>query len=236
MKKLLMCLLVLPALLYGQAKQDVLIVGRLMPKFDKIDAFEKALANHNKKFHTTAPFKVTVFFVNTGLDAGSYQMSMGPVSWEEIDKRVPGDAHDADWKNNVLPLVQKVSNDSYLMYKPDMSTIGFNDFAEKASIARYYYKPGCGPKTEEIFKGLKQYWEKDGATIAVYQTNSSGDPAFNLVFRHKQGWKEKAEGFHKSMKELMGESAYNKFLENMNAIIDHVTGETIYMRKDLSSN
>ena len=129
MKKLLLLLMLLPFFAISQEK-NVVVTVRVFPKLDKVQALEKALANHHQKYHTDA-WKATVFSVISGPDAGTYHIAMGPLSWEDADNRKPSTEHDMDWDNNVLPLVDHMTNAGYAVYNKDISTINVGILLKK---------------------------------------------------------------------------------------------------------
>jgi hypothetical protein len=236
MKKLLFAIMAIPLFAAAQQEKNVISSVRLLPKYDKIVEFETALANHNKKFHATE-WKATVFSVESGPDAGSYQYILGPASWEDIDKRIPSAEHDLDWNKNVMSLVQKSFDNAYLSYNKDLSTVAVGDFVDKVTISRWYYKVGEANKMETVVNRLKKVWEAEKQSVAVYRTNSSGEGAFLLVNRHKNGWTEKGTPPSKPFRDNLGGNAeFDEWLSDLKACMDHAISEMISRRKDLSSN
>jgi hypothetical protein len=234
MKKILFLFLLLPLLSIAQEK-NVVISVRIFPKLDKVTAFEKALANHHMKYHSGL-WKASVFSMLSGPDAGAYQVTMGPLSWEDIDSRNPSKEHDMDWDNNVLPLVDHMTNAGYAVYDKDMSTVNVGDFVEKVTLFHVYPKVGKWNKVSNIINRAKADWVANNKSVAVYTMESSGEGQYVLVTRHKNGWKEKGEKPVKTFKEsLGGDMQYNDFMDDVSANIERTFGEMMTMRKDLSS-
>lgn len=234
MKKLLFLLMLLPILGIAQEK-NVVVTVRVFPKLDKVQAFEKALANHHQKYHTGV-WKASVFSMLSGPDGGAYHITMGPMSWEDIDNRNPTKEHDLDWDNNVLPLVDHMTNAGYAEYDKDMSTINVGDFVEKVTLFHIYPKVGKGAGVANIINRAKSSWIANNRSVAVYNMESSGESQYVLVTRHKNGWKEKGEKPVKTFKEsLGGDMEYNDFMDDVSANIEKTYGEMMTMRKDLSS-
>src|SRR5450631_948790 len=103
MKKIFLCLLLLPLMCISQNK-NVINVNRIFPKADKILELEKAIAAHAQKYHT-GDWKWRVFEIQSGPDAGGYHITEGPVSWDMMDKRGDlGAEHTADWAKNAASL------------------------------------------------------------------------------------------------------------------------------------
>lgn len=236
MKKLLAAWLFLP--LMGAGQQNVLQVDRYFPKTDKVLEFEKAMAAHVQKYHT-GDNKVVVFFVETGPEAGSYVMVMGPKSWQEWDMHDMGTEHDHDFLSTIMPLVDKYEGNSYVVVQTDLSTVQPGDFAGKVSITHVFFKPGWDRAYEELLKKAKKAWEAGGESVAVSRTNFSGQPQFMISYRHKQGLKEKAPDFRKSFKDrftaLYGEAAFNAAEQTIRNAVERTSGEILTMRKDLST-
>lgn len=235
MKKLLFAIMVFPLLTAGQQEKNIISTVRLLPKFDKIPEFEKALANHNQKFHATE-WKATVFFVESGPDGGSYQNILGPASWEDFENRKTTPEHDLDWNKNVMSLVQKSSDNAYLSYNKDLSTVAVADFVDKVTISRWYYKVGEAGKMENVVSRLKKVWQAENQSVAVYRTASSGEGGFVIVNRHKNGWTDKGMTPSKPFREnLGGNSEFDEWLSDLKVCMDHSYSEMISRRKDLSS-
>ncbi len=235
MKKLLFAIMVFPLLTAGQQEKNVVFSARLTPRFDKVVEFEKALASHNQKYHATE-WKANVYYVETGPDAGSYQYVLGPASWEDIENRKPTAEHDLDWNKNVVSLLQSNSDNAYLSYNKDLSTVAVGDFVDKVTISRWFYKIGGAGKMENVVSRLKKVWEAEKQSVAVYRTTSSGEGAFILVNRHKNGWTEKGMAPSKPFRDnLGGNSEFDEWLSDLKACMDHAYSEMISRRKDLSS-
>lgn len=234
MKKLLLALFLMPMMALGQEKNIVNTV-RIFPKLDKTVEFEKALANHHQKFHT-GTFKATVFNVLTGPDAGAYHITMGPISWEDLDNRKPTAEHDADWDTKVLPLVNKISGVGFSAYDSKLSTIAVGDFVEKITIFHIFPKEGKGGAVGSILKRAKPSWEINNRSVAVYTSESSGENQFALVTRHKNGWKEKGEKPAKSLKEVLGDAEFEDLMNDVSANIKKTYSEMLQMKKSLGSN
>ena len=85
MKKILSLVLFIP--IFGMSQnQTVINASRYFPKADKVMEFEKALVAHIQKFHS-GDWKWRVYEIQTGPDAGGYEVIEGPKTWDEFDKR-----------------------------------------------------------------------------------------------------------------------------------------------------
>ena len=231
-------LLVMPVMAIAQDK-TVVSVNRVFPKQDKVAQFEKALASHAQKFHK-ADFSWRVYTIESGPDAGGYQLVEGPVTWDALDKR--GDIsteHQSDWNTNIAPVLTDKGFAGYSVYRADLSTIGLTDYTDKIVINHLYPKPGYSIDLEDAITKLKSTWDSSKQTIAVYESSASGDPQMILVTRYKQGLKERERNFRAPMKErydkVNGAGSWAAFQQSLRNIIDHSWSEMLFYKADLSS-
>jgi hypothetical protein len=238
MKKFLFFLIALPFFSMAQDK-NVVSSTRVFPKSGKATAFEKALTAHAQKYHT-GTWKWRVFSIESGPDAGGYQITEGPMSWDDVDSRGDlGKAHTADWEMNIAPLLQDKTVLSYGVYRPELSSISLTDYTDKIAINHVFYKPGTFDDVEDILKKLKKTWDASSQTVAVYEASSSGEPAFTIVTRYKQGLKERTTGFRKPMKERYnqanGDNAWDAYIQGVKNTVDHSWSELLFFHAELSS-
>jgi len=238
MKKILALLLLLPLLAVAQ-KKNVVNSIRVTPKPDKVTEFEKALANHAQKYHT-GDWKWRVMEVQSGPDAGCYQVTEGPNSWDQLDGRNDISAeHTADWNKNVFPVTTGLQSSLYGLYREDLRNVQLTDFSDKIAITHVYPKVGYSDKVEEILKKSKKAWEAGNQTVAVYEASGSGPAQFALVFRYKQGLKERNSDFRKPFKERYnttnGEDSFESYLQAIREYVKDAWSEPLFARADLGS-
>jgi hypothetical protein len=238
MRKIFMFGLFLPLIGICQTK-NVVSASRYFPKVDKVQEFEKALANHAQKYHT-GDWKWKVFEIESGPDAGGYHVTEGPNSWEQLDSRGNISAeHMNDWNKNVTPFLTDRYSSSYAEYNEELSTIQLADFTDKIAITHVFPKTGYGDKVEELLKKLKKAWVAGDQTVAVYTSSSSGPAQYILVTRYKQGLKEREKNFRKPFKDRYetgnGEGSYENYMQAIREYIDHTWSELLFARADLSS-
>jgi hypothetical protein len=238
MRKLAMLCLFIPILGMSQTK-NVINSSRFFPKIDKVTEFEKALANHAQKYHS-GDWKWRVYEIETGPDAGGYQITEGPVTWDQMDSRGNlGAEHMADWNKNVAPFLSEKYSSMYSEYQEDFSTVALGDYSDKIAINHIFPKPGCSDKVEELLKKIKKAWTAGNQTVAVYTSSSSGPTQYALVTRYKQGLKERDKNFRKPFKERFeatnGEGSYENYLESVSKYTDHSWSELLFLRSELSS-
>jgi len=238
MKNAFLLLLLIPFIGISQAK-NVISTNRVFPKVDKVLEFEKALANHAQKYHT-GDVKWRTFNIQSGPDAGGYHIVEGPKTWESEDSR--GDinvAHNNDWHKSVTIFLTDRGSSGYSVYIDSLSTVAVGDYSDKVQVTHLYPKPGCGGKVLAMIRQLKKVWAADGSTVAVYESNGSGESQFALARRYKQGLKEKTEGFRKPFVEtyekLHGKGSWALFNDNVKEYVKEQWSELIFYRADLSS-
>ncbi len=238
MRRLLVFWLIIPMIGLSQAK-TVLSTNRVFPKVDKVAEFEKALTAHAQKYHT-GDWKWRVMTIESGPDAGGYQINEGPNTWDQIDKRGDLSAeHQTDWNKSVAIYLTEKNSNSYLVFQDSLSTVSLTDYSDKISITRYYPKMGWGNKVREMIMKMKPVWQAGGESVAVYQASSSGAPQYAIVTRYKQGLKERDPGFRKPFPERYeaanGAGSWADFLDVLRGYVAESWGELIFYRADLSS-
>ena len=238
MKKLLFLILLIPVLGMSQ-NQTIMNAARYFPKVDKVLEFEKALVAHIQKFHSS-DWKWRVYEIQSGPDAGGYQVIEGPKTWDEFDKRGDlGEEHTKDWNKNVAIYLTDKYSSVYTDYREELSTIQLNEFTDKITITHVFPKPARGNEVEETIKKAKKAWAAGNQTVAVYQSVASGPFQYILVYRLKDGLKELQSGYRKPMKERFetanGEGTYETFLEKINHSTDNSWSEMLFYRSDLSA-
>jgi hypothetical protein len=238
MRKIFFLCLLVPAFGICQTK-NVLSTNRVFPKVDKLLEFEKALTAHAQKYHT-GDWKWRVFEIQSGPDYGGYHIVEGPTSWEAIDGRGNlGTEHNNDWNKTVAIHLTDRSKASYSVFQEELSTVQMTDYADKINIVHIFPKPGYGPEVRKGIEKFKKVWEEGKESVAVYTASSSGPMAYALVFRYKQGLKERTTGFRKPIKERYeaanGEDSWDGYLDMLKDCVDESWSELLFFRSDLSS-
>jgi hypothetical protein len=219
--------------------KNVSSTRRVFPKMDKMLEFEKAVALHAQKYHSgDATWRV--FQIQSGPDAGGFQIVEGPTSWDALDSRGNmGTDHNVDWNKSVAVFLTDRMSVSYAVYIDSLSTIALGDFADKINISHVYPKVGQGDQVVQMIKKLKKTWMSVGVSVAVYTASSSGPAQYIIVTRYKQGLKERAAGYRKPFKqayeEVNGEGSYTQYLKDASEYIQENWSELLFLRKDLSS-
>jgi hypothetical protein len=237
MKFLFLIALFLP---FALVAQQVSSAHRVFPKVDKVAEFEKAIAAHAQKFHSTGKVRWRIFQIMSGPGYGGYQITEGPVSWDDLEAR--GDIsteHTADWNKNVAPFLNDRGTHTYSTYEENLSTIALTDYSDWIQITRLNYKPGYAADVRATIEKMKKAWIETKSTVAVYASSSSGEPAFALVTRYKQGLKERNTGFRPPFRDvyekLNGRDSWNDFNNMLKTAIESSSTELLKFRADLSA-
>jgi len=238
MRKLLLMVLLIPVLGIGQTK-NVINSTRVFPKADKVSEFEKALTAHAQKYHT-GNWKWMVYDIQTGPDAGGYQITEGPLGWESFNDRGNlGEAHTNDWNKNVGIYLSDRNQQSYAVYIDSLSTVALTNFSDKIIINHMYPKPGMINGAVDLVKKMKKVWTEGKENVAVYTASVSGDPQIVTVTRLKDGLKELADGYRKSMPDryntAYGAGAWEAYLADYSKCVERRWSELLYLRADLGS-
>ncbi|NEU09745.1 hypothetical protein GZH53_15565 [Flavihumibacter sp. R14] len=238
MRKLLVLLFALPLFAVAQ-NNNVISVDRYFPKADKVPQFEKALAAHAQKYHK-GDTKWLVLSIETGPDAGGYQVVEGPKTWDSVDKRGDlGKAHMDDWNGSVQPFLSDRVSFSYMTFRADLSSVAQTDYAEKIAVNHVFYKPGYYDEMQESITTMKKVWEQSNQSIAVYESSSSGEPQFTVVTRYKQGLKERETGFREPFpvryKKAHGQEGWDKYVAGVREMVTRQWSELLFVKSELGS-
>jgi hypothetical protein len=236
MKKLLLLFMCLPV--FVMAQDNVVNSQRVFPKIDKVAQFEKALAAHVQKFHT-GKWKWRVFTIASGPDVGGYHITEGPMNWDDIQNRGDlGAAHMTDWNTNIAPLLTKQTN-SYATYMAELSTVALTDYSNWININHLEIRPGFRGDLRDLLVKMKKGWEADGSTNAVYNSSSSGVPAYTIVTRYKNGLKERSANyrppFDQTYEKVNGAGSWNAWVAAYKAAVERSWSELLEFQPSLSS-
>jgi hypothetical protein len=238
MRRVLLICLLTPLLGMSQVK-NVVNFFRVFSKPDKGAQLEKALVAHAQKYHT-GNWKWRVFEIQTGPDAGGFQVIEGPLSWDDFDGRGDlGAAHTADWNNTVALLTTGAGMQGYASFLEEFSTVQLTDFADKIIINHIFPKPGMVMEVKNLAAKMKKAWQAGNESVAVYEASYSGEPQLTVVTRLKAGLKELAENYRKPLPERFntanGDGSWNEYLKSYANNVEKRWSEMLFYRADLSS-
>lgn len=238
MRKIFFLVALIPLFGISQTK-NVVNSSRYFPKTDKVLEFEKALAAHAQKYHK-GDWTWRVFEIQSGPDAGGYQVTEGPTSWEALDGRGNlGADHNNDWNKNVSIFLTSKYESSYAVYVDSLSSVALSSFSDKIIINHMSPKPGMIVGALGLVKKMKKVWVDGNENVAVYQIVASGAPQIVTVNRMKDGLKELANGYRKSVAErynaAYGEGAWDTYLADYSKYVESRWSEMLFARADLGS-
>jgi len=238
MRKFLFVLLLIPAFGISQTK-NVISTTRMFPKADKVLDFEKALVAHAQKYHT-GDWKWRVYEIQSGPDAGGYQVVEGPASWEGLDGRGDlGAEHTMDWNKTVSIYLTDKLEEAFSVYEDSLSTVALGNFSDKIVVNHMYAKPGMIGGVNNLVKRLKKVWMDGNENVAVYQSVISGEPQVITVTRLKDGLKELSDDYRKPLPErystAYGAGSWDAFLADYSRYVESRWSELLVYRADLSS-
>jgi hypothetical protein len=239
MKKMILFCVLIPLFGISQTK-NLVSSDRVFPKVDKVLEFEKALTAHAQKYHS-GDTKWRVFTIQSGPDAGGYQIVEGPTSWTALDGR--GDIsveHNNDYNKNVAIYLTDKTSTTYSVFEDSLSTVTLGDYSDKINIMHWYPKLGWGNKVREVIASMKKMWLASSQSVAVYTASSSGPAQFALVTRYKTGLKEREPGFIKEpfksrYEKANGEDSFDNYVEMLQEYLKDAWSELLFYRADLSS-
>ena len=235
MKKLFFIGMLIPVFSLAQ-KPTVVQVSRFFPKMDKVMELEKALKNHAQKYHT-GDFKWRAYTVESGPDAGGYQMIEGPSTWTQLDKRGDISAeHNNDLFKNVLPNTER-STEMFITYREDLSSIPLTEFSDKIMVIRVFPKVGKSMQVENDIRTIKKMWDAAGQNVAIYQTMASGHNQYIIVYRFKQGFKDldAMKPLPEAFDAAIGAGSFEKWQASINENTEDDWSEFLSYNADLSS-
>ena len=87
----------------------------LKPKNDAIEAFQKAVIEHNSIYHNkTEGVNAYLRSIVSGKKAGQYIWVEGPMSFEYVDNKQEIEGRMESWNNNIMPHVDEMTDSNYL--------------------------------------------------------------------------------------------------------------------------
>lgn len=204
--------------------------------------FEKGLAAHNKKYHTADPFKTGIFDIHTGPNSGQVELSMGPMTFTQMEGRPDSPEHNADWAM-VMSHVESAGESMY--WRADKEIEYAPAGSENFTALRWRYftiRPGQSDRFEGLLKQvLAVYKAKNyGAGYRVYWRwgASQGPHACAEMSMSSWAFYDQPNTYEKDFEEVNGEGSYDRFVEELDLCLDRTKtyDELVKYRPDLSSN
>ena len=166
----------------AQENTPAAVIDQIMvtPHPEKVAAFHKGVAEHNKQFHAEAPRQVAVYQIMTGPNTGKYIWNLGPCTWADLDERPMDDAHDDHWTTAVASTLTTDSNGTFWKHHPDLSSMSSNFKLNMLNITFWDIKQGMGnfeKATALIDKFVKVYREAYPEDVFGIYSNVLGSTA-----------------------------------------------------------
>lgn len=203
-------------------------VMTVTPKADKLDLFKKGMAAHNKKFHAAGPYHVSVSYLVTGPNSGSYLWVMGPTTWTQMDKRPTKGEHDLDWDKNVTPYTQSTGAVSYWRLNRDVSYNPEGVTTTKSRVRFNYVKPGQMDRYIEQMKKVAEVYKnkKYKTSFALWQHFGATNGANAVTINAYANWAalDNTNNFVKDYEEVHGANSWARFMEELDLCIDRARG------------
>lgn len=205
-----------------------------------LEAASKAMADHNKKFHSESPYKASVWSNLTGSNVGTWTWVMYPASFSAYDNRPAGKDHDADWAKVVDPYFEVVANeywkvDDKLTYEPEEDENG-----EKVVFTVFDIKPGDSYRFKAMLKNISEVYKqkKYDYNFTVYWNqfdNKQGrDVAIEVMFT-KWSFLDEDHSLKKDYEEVHGEGSWWKLIEEYRDVVISADDELSVLMPEMSA-
>jgi hypothetical protein len=211
--------------LFAQPDYQQWEVMNIKPKADKLDLFKKGVAAHNKKYHASGPYRVTMVSVLTGPSSGQYTWIMGPCTWTQLDSRPVKGEHDLDWDKNVVPHIESFGETSYWRLDKDINYQAANAATLTKSRLRFYtVLPGQSERLTDLLKKVVEIYKKKQypASYNVYRRQGAAEGASVAVGLDFAKWAyfDATPNLMKDYEEMYGANSWNRFLDEFALCID----------------
>ncbi len=240
---LFIALLGIVAFTFAQTDYTMFDNTYLTVKTERYKEFNKAMSEHNKKFHSgDGPRYANVWWVNSGTNAGSFVWSMGPVTYTDMDSfdRLK-EEHLNDWMFNVMPTIQSIDESSAWKRKDKFSYNLDDENFNKLNITFYSIESWQDYRFEKILEMVKNVYEtkKYEHTFSVYYPESDLDNERDVAivwgFNKWASFDEDPQ-FKKDFEEINGEGSWTTLMDEYKATVKGRTSEIWMLIPELSGN
>ena len=194
----------------------------LTPDNTKLKVLSENMRKNNATYHSEGAYNATVFNIISGPNSGKVVWMMGPMQFKHNDNRPSGDAHDNDWRDNVMPYVKKMHSVEYWTQDDDLSNTGMLD----GDASKY---PLLFVRYHEIEDGaysVKDFFTKVSSTIKemegdnpwgiYYNEFRQGDLGRHIAsvgfFKNWTEFDEDDNTFKETFEKLHGKNSWQGFL------------------------
>ena len=148
-----------PSLVFDHVTLDVIPA--------KMGEFGEKVLEHNKTFHSEAPYTARIYNVQAGSDAGKIIWNMGPCTFADMDKFEPGDGHTQHWIDHIMPTLKGMSGATYWKFHPEYSNFQKDITLNMLYVTLYDLTRGQGtwdkvkPVMERFTQAYRQNYPDD---------------------------------------------------------------------------
>ena len=138
----------------------------LTPDNTKLKVLGENMRKHNQTYHADGPYRAVVYNIASGPNAGNIIWEMGPMKYKHNDTRPGEGAHDADWRDNVMPYIKKVQTIEYWTADKELNNTSMLD-DDNSKYPIYfvrYYEVADGPTP-----GLRLFFERMSKTVKALE-------------------------------------------------------------------
>ena len=211
----------------------------IKPKTDKLKELGEAMAKHNKTYHNENPYKANIWMAQSGPHTGEWVWVMGSLTYTDLDSRPDTKEHLEDWRDNVMPYIEDISEGEYWKLDDKISYDPEDSFSGKEIWSLYDIKPFEGYRfTALLEKVVEVYKEKNYPNyMQVYRTQFSSatgrDVAIAFGFKNWAFFDED-DNFWKDYEEVHGEGSKWKFFEEYREVVNSTYDEVSEYIPELS--
>ena len=134
----------------------------LTPDNAKLKILGENMRKHNATYHKDGPYRAVVYNIASGPNAGNIIWEMGPMKYSHNDTRPGQGAHDADWRDNVMPYIKKIQTIEYWTADKKLNNTDMldNDNSKYPIYFVRYYEIADGPTP-----GVNTFFERISKTV-----------------------------------------------------------------------
>ncbi|MFL0352329.1 hypothetical protein [Xanthomarina sp. GH4-25] len=218
----------------------------LTPDYANLKTFGENMRKHNQTYHSEGHFNAFVFNITTGPNAGNIIWQMGPMMFKHNDSR-PRGAHDADWRDNVMPYVKKVQTVEYWSQDDELSNTSLLAGDEVKYPILFVRIMELADDHQYL---MKDFFKKVSTTLksmpgenpwGLYYNNFlQGDLGRHVAsVGFSKNWTEfdkEGPNFKEAFEKLHGENSFQNFLDARDDLFEDTFDEIWVYNKNLSGD
>ena len=208
----------------GQEKANIFEITYLKPKADKMTELTKGLGDHNKKYHASGPYRVSVWSNYTGSYVNDLVWVMGPFTYTDLDNRPESKEHDDDYQANIAPYVETDISE-YWRYDAEHSYVPTNyKYPDKDIWTVFDLRPFEGYRFKEMLNKIIEVYKAKNYTYnfdvywSEFESKAGRDVAVETGFE-KWAFFDRDDTFKKDYEEVHGEGSHRLLLEEYRDVV-----------------